>query len=661
MATEHTVIFQPLGVRGKVPTGKNLLDVARDMGVDMEGPCGGAMTCGKCRVRIEEGFFEKFGIDSRASHLTEVTEHEKRKLKDRINDNYRLACATEVRGDVLIYVPEESQQAKQVVLETGVDRIIDLRPTVQCHYVQLTSATLEDHRDDWSRLRDALRERQPQLPANLRIDFAALRSLPQAIREGDWAVTVAIWQGEEVLGVFPGLKEEIYGIGVDIGTTTVAAFLCNLRTGQLAARASSMNPQVRYGEDVLSRITYSMMNDDGLQNLHSAIIECLNELVLKLTKSADISRDDVVEMTLAFNTAMHHIALKLEPDRLGRSPFPPVISEGFNLKARDLGLNIAPGGSVYCLPNEAGFVGADNVAVLIAEAPYEQEEQILLIDIGTNGEIVLGNKEQLFSTSCATGPALEGAQIKHGMRAAPGAIEKVRIDEDLECHLRIIGHPDWIQPGEPNEARGICGSGIVDVVAHLYLRGIIQPNGRFNLDLKHPRVRVAEDGKPEYVLVWAEQTKIGKEITITQGDVRAIQLAKAALYTGAEILMQKLGISRVDRVVLAGAFGSYIDPESALLIGMFPDCPLESVIAVGNAAGDGARIALLNRDKRVEAERVARETHFVETAVEPDFQERFVLAMAFPHAQHSFPSIEHLLRQVPGRLVQTGPAAASSK
>lgn len=645
---EYMVIFQPSGRRGKVQEGVNLLEASRQLGVDIESTCGEAQTCGKCKVKIEDGFFEKFGIESKMAHLSPLSEAERKKLKaDELADNYRLACSARVYGDVLVFVPEESRGAKQVILETGKERNFTLDPAVRKYYVELEKASLEDYRDDVCRIKDALREKYGL--DGLRIDYVVLPTLPQTIREADWKVTVTVWNEQEIIRVEPGFNDQVYGVAVDVGTTTVAAYLCDLLKGKTVARDSMMNPQVRFGEDVLARITYAMMNEDGLNRMQKAIIAGINSLIKQMTRKAGITPEDVLEVTLVFNTAMHHIALGLNPKFLGRSPFTPVIKEPLDVKARDLGIRIAPGGNVHVLPIEAGFVGADNVGVLIAEEPYKQAEKVrMLVDIGTNGEINIGNGSRMLCTSCATGPALEGAQLTFGMRAAPGAIEKVRIDpETLEVRYKVIGVDGWYPEVENPGAKGICGSGIIDVIAEMFKAGIIEPSGRINTKLNSPRVRFGDDGKAEFVVAWAKETSIGKDIVITQADVRAVQLAKAALYVGAKYLMEKFGVKKVDSITLAGAFGSYIDKESAMVIGMIPDCDLENVVAVGNAAGDGAQIALFDRKKRQEAARVARWVEFVETAVEPDFQQRFAEAMPFPHGKDKFPHIQHILDRIP--------------
>ncbi|MBS4025243.1 MAG: DUF4445 domain-containing protein [Clostridia bacterium] len=646
---EYNVIFQPSGRRGKVAAGKTLLVASRELGVDIEAPCGEAKVCGKCKVKIEEGFFEKFGIESKMSNLSPITEEEISVFsKKELEDSYRLACNTEINGDILVFVPEESRGAQQVVLETGKERLFNINPAIKKYYIEMVKATLEDHRGDIERIKEALAEKYGL--TGIEVDYRVLLDLSPRVREGDWKVTVTLSHDREIVMVEPGFVENTYGIAVDIGTTTVAAYLCDLRKGTLISKKSMMNPQVRYGEDVLARITYSMMNEDGLEKMHQSIVEGLNTLTEKMCEEAKITPGAITEMVLVFNTAMHHIALNIDPKFIGRSPFTPAIKQSMNIKARDLGVRLAPGANIHILPIEAGFVGPDNVSVLIAEEPYKQDEMMLIIDIGTNGEIDLGNKNKLLSTSCATGPALEGAQIKFGMRAAPGAIERVRIDpETLEVKYQVIGKEEWLGEGDNSGVKGLCGSGIVDVIAEMFKADIIEPSGRFNKKLTHPRIRKGETGKPEFVVAWAPETSIGKDVTIVIDDVRAVQLAKSALYVGAKYLMQKLGIEKVDSVTLAGAFGSYIDKESAMVIGMFPDCDLEKVVAVGNAAGDGARLALLDKDKRIEADKVAKEVEFVETATEPDFQNRFAQAMAFPHAKDSFPSIQHILDDIQKR------------
>lgn len=1130
---KYLVIFQPSGRRGYIREGKTIKEASRELGVDLEGVCGEKAICGKCRVRIEEGFFAKYGIESRREHLTPISGTERKFFNlQQERSGYRLACQACIQGNILVFVPEESRMGKQVVRKAATDRAIELKPVVRKYYVELAPATLDDPLGDWERLNVELSKRFKL--SNLVIDNQVLLSLQKAIRQGDWKVTVSVWQDKEVIKVEPGLVKKGYGLAVDVGTTTVAGYLCDLTDGTVLATGSMMNPQVVFGEDVMSRITYTMTNPDGLEQMNKAIIDGLNGLIGEVAAQAGIKRQDILDMTIVGNTCMHHLFLNIDPLYIGRSPFAPSIHHSLDIKARswgrkllpeadtidkggyapcqvacpagvnaqdylyliaqdkfsdalelvrqampfagvcgrvcthpceadcergnvdeplairslhrfladyelrvgrekappiertkedrvaiigsgpaglacayelvrrgykvtvfevasqvggllrygipeyrlpkkvldneisyieelgveiktnspvkdlkdlfnqgykaiflaigagisqkidipnedtkqvihaldflrqvnsgekveigervavigggnaavdtarvaqhlgakevvivyrrsraempaigtevdeaeqegvkiyflvapvkvltkddrvtgiqcirteldepdesgrkrpipikgsefnidvdnliiaigqtvdkttlpkefeytswgtvsadpvtletnikgvfaggdmvspasvitsigagkeaaisielylegvdlkegrpaprkrveeipkdgvveearmvvpmleaeqrkgfaevelgldeqmatneakrclncgiyaetenlegieprELGLRISPGAYVYVLPIEAGFVGADNVAVLIAEEPYNQDDMVLTIDIGTNGELVLGNREKLISSSCATGPAFEGAQMKYGMRAAPGAIEKLEIDPDTkEVRFKVIGEEAWSTDLEEVGAKGICGSGIIDAIAQMFRADIMQRNGRLNTNLETPRLRIADDG-PEFVIAWANETSIGQDITVCQADVRAMQLAKGAMYVGAKLMMRHLGVETLDKVVLAGAFGSYIDKKSAATIGLFPDCALENVYAVGNAAGDGARIALLNIEKRKEADKIARQVEYIELTVEPDFEKEFAKAMWFPHMKDTFPHLE---------------------
>jgi uncharacterized 2Fe-2S/4Fe-4S cluster protein (DUF4445 family) len=646
---KHRVIFQPSGRRGEVPEGITLLDAARQLGVDIESICGGKGTCGKCKVRIEEGYFEKDSMDSRMSHLSPLLEVEKKFIKPEDGPNIRLACKAEVYGDVKVFVPEKSRAGKQVVRKAAKELSIPVNPAVKKYFVELKPPTLHDLTEgDSERLLKKLKEAYGL--EGLSIDYFVLKELQDILRKGEWKVTVSIWMDKEIIKVEPGFVEASYGLAVDVGTTTVVGYLCDLNTGKVINTESMMNPQVPYGEDVMSRITYAMTNPDGLEKMQKAILDGLNEIIEKVSSDLRVNGRDggdaIVDMTIVFNTAMHHIFLGFNPEYIGRSPFIPAIQHSLNIKARDMGIKISKGAYIHVLPIEAGFVGADNVGVLIAEEPYNMDDIVLIIDIGTNGELLLGNRERVCSTSCATGPAFEGAQIKFGMRAAPGAIEKVRIDPvTKEPEYKVIGKADWHTHIEKIDAKGICGSGIIDVVAEMFKAGIIDKTGKFNMNLDTPRIRRGSDGMPEYVLAWAHETSIGTDITVTQADVRALQLAKAALYAGAKLMMKRMGIKKLDKVILAGAFGSYIDKESALTLGMFPDCDIKNIYAVGNAAGDGARMALINRDKRIEAEERARWVEFVEIAVEPEFEKEFMMAMHIPHMKDPFPNLKALLKE----------------
>lgn len=673
------VIFQPSGRRGPVEKGITVIDASRKLGVDIEALCGEKKVCGKCRVRIEEGFFEKFGVDSRKTHVSPWQEEEEKFINAEGREaGYRLGCVAKVEGDILVFVPEESRAGKQVVSKAARDIHIEHNPAVKTYYVEVDKPTFEEPTGDFERICREL-ERQYGFK-DLKIDIFTLRQLPTVLREGDWKVTVSVWMDQEVIRVRPGKTEVSYGLAIDVGTTTVAGYFCNLSTMEVIDTVSLMNPQCKYGEDVMSRITYHMMNPDGLEKMSNDIIEGLNWLIdqaiegthpamkkVKKKKGEEgpeewvevpeegktylcLSREDLEDITLGGNTAMHHILLKLNPEHVGLAPFPPVIHHSLDIKARDLGIKINPSAYVFVLPNEAGFVGADNVGVLIAEEPYKKEEVQLIIDIGTNGELVLGNKDKLISSSCATGPALEGAQLAFGMRAAPGAIERIKIDpETHDVDYKVIGRDAWRKYSEPKDmkAKGICGSGILDLLAELYRAGIVTKSGAFNKKgQKSDRFRKNPDTKqPEFVLAWAEESSIDKDIVVTQKDVRQIQLAKGALYAGCKLMLRRMGMEKVDKVKIAGAFGAHVDREKALIMGLFPDCEIEKIMSVGNAAGDGCRAALLNREKRVEANWVSRNVEYIELTVEKDFQKEFMEAMQLPHMTDKFPHLEGLVSE----------------
>ncbi len=650
------VIFMPSGRRGRIGHGTTVLDAARQLGVEIESICGGHLTCNKCRVRVENGNFTKHQIYSSENHLAPAGKQELVLLEKLKSLDCRLSCTATVIGDLLIFVPEESRGQKQIIRKSATERAINIDPAIRQYYIEVNQAELGEHRGDWGRLQDALAAKWDL--HNLQIELRVLRQLQSTLRKGSWFVTVTVWQDRMVIDVQPGYIEGTYGMAVDIGSTTVVGHLCNLRTGEILATESMMNPQVAYGEDLMSRISYTVEHKYGLEKLHKAIVDTLNRLATRAAKEAGIRARNIQDAVLVGNTTMVHLLLGIDPVELGGAPFALANRDGMDLTAQELGLRLHPGARVHILPAQAGHVGADNVGVLIAEEPYNQDEIVLLVDVGTNAEIVLGNREWMFSASSPTGPAFEGAQIVHGMRAALGAIERVRIDPvTQEPDFQVIGEDRWshewdillkAEPqGQPQHlAAGICGSGIIEVVAELYLTGVLLANGRFNPDCMSPRLHW--DGPTgSYELATADQTTNGQSLLITQRDVRNIQLAKAALYAGTKLLMNRANITHVDKVILAGAFGTYIDPKHAMVLGLVPDCDLDHVFAVGNAAGDGARIALLNRKKRAEAQKLVEWVTYVETAVDPDFQKEFAGAIHIPHASDEFTHIAELLPQQP--------------
>jgi uncharacterized 2Fe-2S/4Fe-4S cluster protein (DUF4445 family) len=663
MTPKHTVILQPSGRRGQVDEGTSIRAAARDLGVEIESICAENATCGKCMVLIEEGRFEKYNVDSKREHLSPVGTEERAYLMRRpklLKDKgweigqVRLSCQCKVLGDVLINVPEESRGNKQIVRKSARERTIEIKPSVRKYYVSMSPPNLERPIADWERLAKGLetsiglvRRGEENLPRwfDLNIDYQCLRTLSSTLREAKWNVTVSLWQDKEVIEVQAGYVEDSYGAAVDIGSTTVALYLCNLRTGEMLAAESEMNPQIVYGEDVMSRIQYSIEHKDGLEKLHKAIISTLNKLLKQAAHTASIKTSEILEMVLVGNSTMHHLLLSLHPKDLGLAPFVPAIHKSVDVKARELGLQINSSGNIHVLPTIASFVGADTSAMIVAEEPHKQDENWLLIDVGTNAELILGNRKRLVCTSTPTGPALEGAHVEYGMRAAPGAMERIHIDEiTLEPKYKVIGVEGWnIDHAEfKGQVKGICGSAIIDGVAELFRAGIVDSRGKFKKDLESKRVRMGEKGW-EYVIAWAEETSIGRDIPMTQQDVRQIQLAKAALFTAARTLLKRSGLQSPDKIILAGGFGSYIDKEKAMLIGLIPDCPLENVYAVGNAAGDGARIALLNVEKRKEIEAVTRRVERFELPTDPEFQNQFMLATSFPHMSEPFEHISHLI------------------
>jgi uncharacterized 2Fe-2S/4Fe-4S cluster protein (DUF4445 family) len=674
------VIFQPSGRRGEVPKGINLIEASRLLGVDIEALCGEKKVCGKCIVRIEEGNFEKYGVISGMKNTSAWQPEVESKFINAENQakGYRLGCTARVEGDLLVFVPEESRAGKQVVSKAARDIKIDWNPAVRLYYVQVVKPTFEDCTGDFERICQAL-AREYGLPEILEVDIQTLRKLPGALRDGNYGVTVSVWNEKEVIRVQPGRVEHAYGIAIDVGTTTVAGYLCDLTSKEVINTASMMNPQCKYGEDVMARITFHMTTPDGLQRMTDDIIEGLNELIAKAVAETHpplkkvkkkkgeegpdefieapeegktylrLKIEDIEDITIGGNTAMHHIFLGLDPQFVGLAPFPPVIHHSMDIRARDLGIKVNPSTYVFVLPNEAGFVGADNVGVLICEEPYKSDDIQLIIDIGTNGELVLGNRHKLISSSCATGPALEGAQLSFGMRAAPGAIERIDIEPvTFEVNYKVIGRDAWRKFSEPHEmkAKGICGSGILDVLAELYSSGVITKTGAFNKKLlkDHPRFRKnADTGQPEFILAFKEESSIDKDIVITQKDIRQIQLAKGALHAGCKLMFKRMGIEKADRVKIAGAFGTHVDRTKALTMGLFPDCEIGKIEGVGNAAGDGCRAALLNVKKRMEANWCSRNVEYIELTVEPTFEREFMEAMQLPHMTDQFPHLEGIV------------------
>ena len=581
--SEHRVVFTPSGLQGTVPKGTTVLEAARELGVDLDTVCGGRGICGRCQVEPSVGSFAKWAIDVEADHLSPWGPLEDNyKGKRAIVEGRRLGCSAQICGDVVIDVPPDSQIHKQVIRKS----------------VDVGDLTLDPI---------------------YRLAYDADADETQALR------------GDDVVVTWPGYVDRIVGIAVDVGSTTIAGHLMDLGSGEVLASAGRMNPQIRFGEDLMSRVSYVMMNPGGDAELTAAVRAALNELSAELLEQADIEAEHVLDMTLVGNPVMHHLFLGYDPTPLGQAPFPLFTEDAVHTTGADLDLDL-PNAAVYVAPCIAGHVGADTAAAILNEGPHRSDAIQLLVDVGTNAEIVLGNDERLFAASSPTGPAFEGAQISSGQRATAGAIERVRIDrETLEPSVKVIGSDLWSTDEGFDEATaktgvpGICGSGIIEAISELVSAGVIDQQGVIRGDLADKTDRIVPDERTfSYVL--------HGDIQVTQADVRAIQLAKAALRAGIELLLEHAELETVDEIRLAGAFGAHIDPAHAMIVGLIPDAPIDAVRAVGNSAGSGAARVLLSQDQRDEVEALVREVTKIETATEARFQELFVTALAFPHS-----------------------------
>ncbi len=646
------LIFTPSGRRGHFPAGTTVLDAARKLGVDIDSVCGGRGICGRCQVEQSVGAFPKHGIASDPAHISapDAVEADYAARKG-LAPRRRLACTAELLGDAVIDVPASSQVHRQVVRKELEVRPFDLDPVTRLHYVEAALPDLASPASDLARVQEAL-AREWGIH-DLGADLAATRALQAAVESGGGKVTVAVHDGRTLIAAWPGFRDRAYGVAVDIGSTTIAAHLASLLDGSVLASAGVMNPQIRFGEDLMSRVSYAMLHERGAAEMTAAVRTALRDLIGSLAIAAGVARDEILEIALVGNPIMHHLVLGLDPTPLGQAPFTLATERAVHATAAELKLGVHPGARVYVLPCIAGHVGADTAGVILSEQPHLAEAVTLIVDVGTNAELVLGNRHRLLAASSPTGPAFEGAQISSGQRAAPGAVERVRIDRDtLEPRFRVIGSALWSdEPGFAEATAGtgitgICGSGIIEVIAELFLAGVITADGIIDGALAARTQRVIPDGRTfAYVLHEGEPC-----VVVTQSDVRAVQLAKAALYAGARLLMDAYGVDAVDEVRLAGAFGSHIDTTHAMVLGLVPDCDLARVRSVGNAAGAGALIALLSGAARREIETVVREVHKLETAIEPRFQEHFVDALAIPHRSAEYPNLARVV-ELPARPV----------
>ena len=654
---ERRVVFTPSGLDGVVPDGVTVLDAARQLGVDIDSVCGGRGICGRCQITPSNGVFAKWGITATETSLSGLAETETNyRAKRALVPGNRLGCAARICGDVVIDIPAISQVHRQIVRkDLDLDPII-VDPSFSLFYLTIPEAQLGDSVSAADALSNAVAAQHKRKAPE--VARRALNTLHSAMAKAEGEVTVAVRHtdgADQIVAAWPGFVDAAYGIAVDVGSTTVAGHLCELLTGEIVGSYGLMNPQIRFGEDLMSRVSFVMMNPGGEVELTNAIRAALNDLIANLVKNAGITKSNVLEITIVGNPIMHHIVLGIDPTPLGMAPFVLATNESVSGWANELDLDL-PNAAYYVGPCIAGHVGADTAAAILAEGPHRSKEMQLLVDIGTNAEIVLGNTSHQFAASSPTGPAFEGAQISAGQRATAGAIEHVRIDRTtLEPRVKVIGselwsnEPGFIESLGDTVVTGVCGSGIIEVIAEMYLSGIIDTDGVVRGELTSKSSRIVSDERTfSYLFYEHGDTKL----YVTQNDVRAIQLAKAALRAGIDLLVEHAGNPVVHDIRLAGAFGAHIDPVYAMVLGLVPDCPVAGVRAVGNAAGAGAVQSLLSRRLRQEMEDTVRKVTKIETATEPRFQQLFVEAMAFPHKTALAPNLAKVI-DLPARVASS--------
>jgi uncharacterized 2Fe-2S/4Fe-4S cluster protein (DUF4445 family) len=652
VSNDPLVIFMPSGKRGRFAAGTPVLTAARQLGVDLDSVCGGRGICSRCQIQPAYGEFSKHGVVSRPDALSDWNAVEERyKSKRGLAEGRRLGCQATILADAVIDVPAESQVHRQVVRKEATEREITLDAATRLVVVDVEEPDMHAPTGDFERLSRALEEQWGI--AGAVADLSVLRRLQPVLRKGGWQITVAVHDDHtaappRIVDLWSGLSEAaLLGLAIDLGSTTIAAHLCDLTTGAVLGSAGVMNPQIRFGEDLMSRVSYAMMNPGGDVEMTRAVREALDQLAREIAAEAGVSASQIVEAVIVCNPVMHHLLLGIDPVELGQAPFALATSSSLSLAAAELDLtSLNPSARTYILPCIAGHVGADAAAVALSEEPEKSEDLALIVDVGTNAELLLGNRSRVLACSSPTGPAFEGAQISAGQRAAPGAIERVRIDPVTKApRFSIIGVEPWSDdPGFAEAAlatgiTGICGSGIIEAVAEMRMAGLVDVSGLIGSVEQAGTERLIPDGRTHSYVLHDGRDTGGPLILVTQGDIRAIQLAKSALYAGARLLMDEFGTDHVDRVVLAGAFGAHISPLHAMVLGMIPDAPLDKVSSAGNAAGTGARIALLNKGARARIEAGVQAITKVETAIAPRFQEHFVAANALPHASDEFPHL----------------------
>ena len=643
-----TIVFTPSGIRGRVKKGTTILEAAQKFSVDLNSICGARGRCSKCQVELTFGEFNKLNIRSKETSVSERNETELiYRTKFHLSEERRLGCQTKILGDLVVDVPEDSQIHKQIIKKETNLRDFSLNTSVKAFYVQVSEPQLDSLESDFERLKISLKDdwNIQGVTCSVRV----LKDLQEKLRRGNWGITVLLYYKEntvpEIVDIHSGYSEiPAFGVAIDLGSTSIAATLCDLNSGKIVGSMGIMNPQIRYGEDVMSRVSYCMMEEKGLATLNNSVIQGINELTRKIAEKHEIKLDSVFEIVFVANPIMHHLLLGIDPKELGQAPFPLALSDSLTIKSKDIGLILNPESYVYTVPCIGGHVGADAASVLIAEQPQKlKDTTTLLIDIGTNAEILLAKGEEIFACSCPTGPALEGAQISAGQRAAPGAIERVRIDPiTKEPRLKVIGCEQWSNEEGFSEnvsgvgVTGICGSGIIEAVAEMRLAGLLDANGLIGSTAQTGSNRCTSSERTNSYLLYSDN-KVS--LSITNMDIRAIQLAKAALHASFKILLEKSRVNRIDSILLAGAFGSQISPEHALIIGLVPDAQVSQIVASGNSAGAGAIIALLDVSSRREISSLVRKVHKIETAVEPSFQKHFVEGSSFPNNSSTHPEL----------------------
>ncbi|MCG3212480.1 MAG: hypothetical protein FOGNACKC_06150 [Anaerolineae bacterium] len=640
----HTLRFEPAGAAVSAPTGALLSDVARAAGLELNMPCGGQGRCGRCAVIAHNGV----GIRRRSTVRLSSAD---------LAAGYALACQAVVEGDALITIPPQEKIERRLVTDKTVARV-DLpfayRPaqhqTVRCFELMLEPPSLADQTDDWSRLQRGLAAAGG--PSTLTAHLSLLQRLGPLLRETNWQVTAIVetdtWEQPtgpaRLLDLLPS-ADAIWGIAADIGTTTVSVYLVNLLNGEIAAKAAEYNGQIKRGEDIISRIIYAGKNS-GLPELQTLVVDTLNQLIERAARRAKIEPAQIYKMTVAGNSTMIHLLLGLPPASIRLEPFVTAINQPPLLRAGELGLAIHPQAGVDCLPGVASYVGADITAGVVAAGVVDNEPLTLFLDVGTNGEMVLGNRDWLITCACSAGPAFEGAGVRDGMRATTGAIEEVWIhQQSFEPTCRVIADPRREVRGEATPPAGLCGSGLISLLAELFITGVIDKSGNLNFMLGSPRVRRGEHG-PEYVVAWAGETAHGRDIVLTKVDIDNLMRAKAAIFAGFTVLAQSVGVelAAVEQVLIGGAFGQYINVEKAVQLGLLPDMPWEAFQFLGNTSLRGALLALLNREYRRQIAEAAAKMTYLELSADNSFYEAFTSALFLPHTDlERFPSVMEVM------------------